>query len=91
MLTAGTAEEAIELFAQSQPDLILLDVVLPGMSGVDLCRQVRGGDGIKEPDGTQWPARTGEMLAAKTPLPRRHLIEGFPRRDGDPAVMGWLA
>jgi CheY-like chemotaxis protein len=44
VLTAGTAEEAIELLAQSQPD-----VVLPGMSGIDLCRQVRGGDGINEP------------------------------------------
>ena len=49
VLTAGTAEEAIELLAQSQPDLMLLDVVLPGMSGIDLCRQVRGGDGINEP------------------------------------------
>ena len=39
VLTAGTAEEAIELLAQSQPDLMLLDVVLPGMSGIDLCRQ----------------------------------------------------
>jgi DNA-binding response OmpR family regulator len=49
VLTAGTAEEAIELLAQSQPDLMLLDVVLPGMGGIDLCRQVRGGDGINEP------------------------------------------
>jgi CheY-like chemotaxis protein len=28
---------------------MLLDVVLPGMSGIDLCRQVRGGDGINQP------------------------------------------
>jgi DNA-binding response OmpR family regulator len=49
VLTAGTAEEAIELLAQSQPDLMLLDVVLPGMSGIDLCRRVRGGDGVNEP------------------------------------------
>jgi CheY-like chemotaxis protein len=33
VLAAGTAGEAIELLARSQPDPMLLDVVLPGMSG----------------------------------------------------------
>ena len=62
VLTAGTAEEAIELLAQSQPDLMLLDVVLPGMSGIDLCRQVRGGDGVNEPWDPDLPII---MLSAK--------------------------
>lgn len=62
VLTAGTAEEAIELFAQSQPDLMLLDVVLPGMSGIDLCRRVRGGDGVNEPWDPDLPII---MLSAK--------------------------
>jgi DNA-binding response OmpR family regulator len=62
VLTAGTAEEAIELLAQSQPDLMLLDVVLPGMSGIDLCRRVRGGDGINEPWDPDLPII---MLSAK--------------------------
>jgi DNA-binding response OmpR family regulator len=62
VLTAGTAEEAIELLAQSQPDLMLLDVVLPGMSGIDLCRRVRGGDGVNEPWDPDLPII---MLSAK--------------------------
>ena len=33
--------EAIELFARVDPDVILLDVMLPGLSGIDVCRQIR--------------------------------------------------
>ena len=33
--------EALELFDLVQPDLVLLDVMLPRMSGIDVCRQLR--------------------------------------------------
>ncbi|MCU1373375.1 MAG: phoP, partial [Actinomycetia bacterium] len=33
--------EALELFELVDPDLILLDVMLPRMSGLDVCRQIR--------------------------------------------------
>lgn len=33
--------EAIERFAAVQPDLVLLDVMLPRVSGLDVCRQIR--------------------------------------------------
>ena len=33
--------EAIELFEKVDPDVILLDVMLPRMSGIDVCRQIR--------------------------------------------------
>ncbi len=33
--------EALELFDLVQPDLVLLDVMLPRISGVDVCREIR--------------------------------------------------
>ena len=39
--TAGTAEEALEVLQQFRPELILTDVQLPGMSGLDLTRKLK--------------------------------------------------
>lgn len=36
-----TAEEAWKFLQDCEPDLLLLDINLPGMSGIDLCRKVR--------------------------------------------------
>lgn len=33
--------EAVELFDAATPDLVLLDVMLPKMSGIDVCREIR--------------------------------------------------
>ena len=32
---------AVAMFEASQPDIVLLDVMLPGMSGIDVCRHIR--------------------------------------------------
>src|SRR5437764_12949473 len=34
-LEAGTAEEGIKLAGEHKPDLILMDIQLPGMNGID--------------------------------------------------------
>lgn len=38
---AATGEEAIQLFEQHQPDVTLMDLRLPGMSGVEAIRKIR--------------------------------------------------
>ena len=38
---AGTVSEALELASQIDPDLVLLDVMLPDGSGFDVCRELR--------------------------------------------------
>jgi two-component system KDP operon response regulator KdpE len=39
--SAGTKEEALDALSHRPPDAVLLDLVLPDGSGVDVCRQVR--------------------------------------------------
>lgn len=41
ILNAGTAAEALQAIKEHQPDLVLLDLILPDADGVDLCREVR--------------------------------------------------
>jgi phosphate regulon transcriptional regulator PhoB len=40
-LTAGNAEQCMEIARNEKPDLILLDVMLPSASGFDVCRMLR--------------------------------------------------
>jgi two-component system, NarL family, response regulator DevR len=37
---AGTAKEAIEKIHLSVPDIVLMDIRLPGMSGIDACEEI---------------------------------------------------
>jgi CheY-like chemotaxis protein len=38
---ALSGEEALELARELEPDLILLDVMMPGLSGFDVCRRLK--------------------------------------------------
>ncbi len=54
---ARSGEVALEKLATFQPDLILLDVMLPGISGFDLCQRIR--------QTPAWAAIRIVMLSAK--------------------------
>ncbi|HEX6466180.1 MAG TPA: HD domain-containing phosphohydrolase [Terriglobales bacterium] len=41
VFTASDAEEAMDAIHEVKPDLILLDVIMPGRSGYDLCRELK--------------------------------------------------
>ena len=41
IITATDGEEAIEVTRRSQPDLVLLDVMMPKMDGIEVCRQLK--------------------------------------------------
>jgi len=40
-LTVGDGEEAMLLVEEEEPDLIILDWMLPGLSGIEVCRRLR--------------------------------------------------
>ncbi len=39
--TALDGTEALELINEEMPDVVLLDVMMPGMSGIEVCRRIR--------------------------------------------------
>ncbi|MDR2296588.1 MAG: response regulator transcription factor [Clostridiales Family XIII bacterium] len=39
--SAYDGNEALELFARKNPDLVLLDVMMPGRDGIEVCREIR--------------------------------------------------
>src|SRR5580704_2343434 len=39
--TAGSGEDGVKIFQEEKPDLTLLDIVLPGIDGVEVLRQIK--------------------------------------------------
>ena len=48
VLTAADGETGYELLRSQKPDLVILDLMLPGMSGYDVCRKARA-NGMEMP------------------------------------------
>src|SRR4029077_11410558 len=46
VVTAADGREALERFHQSQPDLVVLDLMLPELSGIEVCREIRRESGV---------------------------------------------
>jgi len=42
----STGDQAMGMVREFKPDLVLLDLMLPGKDGVDVCRQIRGESGV---------------------------------------------
>ena len=60
VLASGDAEHAQRLVHEALPDLILLDWMLPGMSGVDFARRLRADERTREVPIIMLTARTEE-------------------------------
>src|SRR5947208_11304467 len=42
--TAANGYEALDFVAENEPDLVLLDVMMPGMNGFEVCEQLKAGE-----------------------------------------------
>ncbi|MFN8006504.1 MAG: response regulator transcription factor [Terriglobia bacterium] len=48
VLTAATGDEGLKLALEARPHLIVLDLILPGMSGTEVCRTLRRSEETQE-------------------------------------------
>ena len=48
VLAAQRGDEGINLIRSERPDLVLLDLMLPGMDGLSICRQMKSDESLKE-------------------------------------------
>jgi two-component system phosphate regulon response regulator PhoB len=62
---AADGEEALEKITERKPDLVLLDWMLPGVSGLEICRQLRRRNSTRELPVIMITARTEEQDAVR--------------------------
>ncbi len=62
---AGDGQEALTRIAEAQPDLVLLDWMLPLMSGIEVCRQIRRRPATRDLPVIMVTARTEEGDAVR--------------------------
>ena len=43
VFTAGDGNEGLKLVKEKDPDLIILDIMLPGLDGYEVCKRLRSG------------------------------------------------
>lgn len=48
ILTAANGEEALEIIATDRPALVYLDLMMPRVGGLDVCRAVKGAMGMQD-------------------------------------------
>ena len=62
---AGDGEEALLRVAEGRPDLVLLDWMLPALSGIEVCRQLRRRPGTRDLPIIMVTARTEDQDAVR--------------------------
>ena len=48
LLTAENGEEALEVIKTKKPELVILDVMMPGMDGFEVCNTIKNELGMKD-------------------------------------------
>jgi two-component system alkaline phosphatase synthesis response regulator PhoP len=47
LMTVSTGIDALKMAQEFQPDLIILDIMIPGMDGYEVCRQIRKSSSLR--------------------------------------------
>lgn len=93
LVEASDGEEAMRLIRENEPDLVVLDVMMPGMSGWEICKTIREEAALSQ-TGVIMLTGIGERLNEMTsPLygADAYLDKPFELTDLDEAVTQVLA
>jgi len=61
VLTAGNGDQAIQLAERTKPDLVLLDIMMPGTDGLEVCKRIRNNPSLKDTFITFLTAKADEI------------------------------
>lgn len=71
VLETGNGKEALSLAEKEKPALIILDIMLPGLSGLDVCKQIKTNEETKNiyvvilsAKGQEWEKVEGYQVGA---------------------------
>ena len=82
VLTASSGEETLNILSHSKPDLVLLDVVLPGISGLDICRQMKRDKNMRDIPVIMFTALGSgvDMMLSKQEKADDYILKPFTRK-----------
>ena len=82
VLIASSGEETLNILSHSKPDLVLLDVVLPGISGLDICRQMKRDKNMCDIPVIMFTALGSEvdMMLSKQEKADDYILKPFTRK-----------
>ena len=65
IVTASDGEEALAAVAAQQPDLILLDVMMPKLDGIEVCRRLRADASCPSSQSSSSPRRAIRRISSR--------------------------
>lgn len=86
IIEANSGEESVKLALEYQPNIILMDVIMPGMNGFQATKQIINNEGLKsvpiimctaknQDTDKSWGARQGAKAYVTKPLDKNDLLE----------------
>ncbi|MFZ5849558.1 MAG: response regulator, partial [Actinomycetota bacterium] len=88
----ATGDQALADFREFRPDVVLLDLMLPGKDGIDVCREIRAESGVPIVMLTAKSDTVDVVVGLESgaddyvakPFKPKELVAGVPRRVGAP-------